>query len=303
VFAHRTVDDIWSFTDDVQGRLCSWEIRSSIFMSDILYIGYSRAGSTYLAGYLNAHPDVAVERWNLANFSEPTKLKSSDKVHVCIDENITSSVASGRRTFLDNLYTLGAWEEIKDQVVISAPITAARLSRLYPHSKILIVIREPVDWLQSVYKYCMAELPALRRSFADFCSTPQGVAHLHAATQDRLIAAYRAEFGAPNVCVLRYEDIGPAFAETLCSFIGVPYRPLPWKVANPTNTTMAQLQRLFPFVEKMLPRVARRALLPVALALPGGRRPMLSSREIKMLRGIYALSQSIPCPDMESPSP
>jgi hypothetical protein len=155
-----------------------------------------------------------------------------------------------------------------------------------------MLIREQADWLHSAYKYSMAELPASQRAFADFCSTPMGIAYLQAGHFDQTIRAYIDVFGNQKVCVLRFEDIVSApkrFAVELCAFIGISQRPIPPSRENETSAQLARIQKLFPIIERF-PRKLKTALKPYATHLPGGRGMIISQREVRFVRSIYAAS-------------
>jgi hypothetical protein len=76
----------------------------------------------------------------------------------------------------------------------------------------------------------------------------------------------------------------------LCAFIGISERPLPHGRENETHAQITRIQRFLPFIEQ-LPRGVKDKLKPRAMRLiPGARRPILSSRDICMLRSMYAAS-------------
>jgi hypothetical protein len=139
----------------------------------------------------------------------------------------------------------------------------------------------------------MSQLPRNRRSFADYCTTPSGIVLLQAGHFDQTIRAYTDAFGSDRVRVMRFEDIGGApkrFAAELCEFIGVAERPLPQRRENETHAQIARIQRFFPLIEG-LPRNVKNALKPHAMRLiPGARGAILSSRDVRMLRSMYAAS-------------
>ena len=191
------------------------------------------------------------------------------------------------------LYVPGAWDRVKHEVVIDPGETARRIYNVHPQAKVLLLIREQADWLQSVYKYVMSQLPWNQRSFADYCATPSGVVLLGAAHFDQTIRPYVDIFGSDRVRVLRFEDIVGApkrFASQLCAFVGISEQPIPQKRENDTHAQIARIQRFFPVIEQ-LPRGVKTALKPYAArVLPGARGAVLSSRDIRILRGMYAVS-------------
>lgn len=270
--------------------------------ADILHIGYPKAASTFVIRFLEAHPEVTVDQFNLSYLldsaaeSSPVVAKPCpNKVHISKDENVAKSICivGELKNWQRNLYVPGGWDLVKDDVVVDPGEAARRMYKVHPHAKVLLLIREQADWLQSVYKYVMSQLPWNRRSFDDYCSTPSGVVLLRAGHFDQTIGAYIDVFGSRRVGVLRFEDIVAApkrFAAELCAFIGVSELPLPDRRENESHAQIARIQRAFPIIEGV-PRTVKSALKPLAASLlPGGRRAILSYRDIRILRGIYAVS-------------
>jgi Sulfotransferase family len=272
--------------------------------ADVLHIGYPKAASTFVGRFLGAHPDVTTDHncvadlllsRSIPNASVVVEKPHPNKIHVSRDESIAESVCVIGK--LENwqryVYVPGGWDSVKDDIVVDPAEAALRLHKVHPDAKVLVLIREQVDWLQSAYKFVMSQLPAAQRTFADYCTTPSGVVFLKAGHFDQTIGAYIDIFGSERVRVLRFEDIGSApkrFAAELCAFIGISERPLPQRRENETHALIARIQRFFPIIER-LPRSVKTTLKPHASRLlPGARGAILSSRDIRMLRSIYAAS-------------
>jgi Sulfotransferase family len=270
--------------------------------ADVLHIGYPKAASTFLVGFLQSHPQITVDQFQLSDLLLPTagalairQKPCPDKVHVSKDENVAESVCvvGDLKNWQRYLYVPGAWDRVKDDVVVDPAEAALRLHKVHPEAKVLIVIREQTDWMQSVYKFVMSQLPWNRRSFTDYCTTPSGIVLLQAGNFDQTIRAYIDIFRSHRVRVLRFEDIistPKRFTAELFGFLGVSDRPIPPRRENETHAQIARIQRFFPFIEQ-LPRGVKDALKPHAMRLiPGARGAILSSRDIGMLRSIYATS-------------
>ena len=270
--------------------------------ADVLHIGYPKAASTFVVRYLESHPEVTVDHYNLSYLlhsigdnSAPVDKPYRNKIHVSKDENIAESVCviGELKNWQRYLYVPGGWDNVKNDIVVNPPEAAARLHKVHPRAKVLLLIREQADWLQSVYKYVISQLPWDRRSFADYCSTPSGIVHLDAGHFDQTISAYVDAFGGDRVQVLRFENIVDApekFVAELCGFMGISERPIPERRENESHAQIANILRFFPIIEG-LPKGVKNTLKPYAeRLLPGGRANILSSRDIRMLRGIYAAS-------------
>jgi Sulfotransferase domain len=270
--------------------------------ADVLHIGYPKAASTFLVGFLQNHPQITVDQFQLSDLLQPSagrlaiqQKPCADKVHVSKDENVAESVCvvGNLSNWQRYLYVPGAWDRVKSDIVVDPAEAALRLHKVHSEAKVLIVIREQADWMQSVYKFVMSQLPWNRRSFTDYCSTPSGIVLLQAGHFDQTIRAYVDIFGSNRVRVLRFEDIRGApnrFTAGLFGFLGVDDRPIPNRRENETHAQIARIQRFFPFIEQ-LPRGVKDSLKPHAMRLiPGSRGSILSTRDIRMLRGIYAAS-------------
>ncbi len=263
--------------------------------TDVLYIGYPKAASVFMVigKFLETHPEVTIDH-NRIGESAAAEL-CRDKIHISRDESIAGSlcVTGDVRNWRRHCHVPGAWDHVKSDILIDPGKAASGLRGIYPNAKILMVIREQPDWLNSVYKYSINQLPAARRSFADYCATPYGVVVLEAGYFDRTIGAYVDIFGSGRVCVLRYEDLVKSreqFAARLCGFIEISERPLPSRRENESHAQIARLLKLFPMIGR-LPRKVKDAIKPQATRLlPGARGSLLSFREIRILRSIYAVS-------------
>jgi Sulfotransferase family len=270
--------------------------------ADVLHIGYPKAASTFLVRFLESHPQITVDQFQLSDLLQPItgtlavrEKPYPDKIHVSKDENVAESVCvvGELKNWQRYLYEPGAWDRVKNDVVVDPAEVALRLHKVHPDAKVLIVIREQTDWMQSVYKFVMSQLPWNHRSFADYCTTPSGIILLQAGHFDQTIRAYIDVFGSNRVHVLRFEDMVGAprrFTAELFGFLGVSDRPIPQRPENETHAQIARIQRFFPFIEQ-LPRGVKNALKPHAMRLiPGARGSILSSRDVRMLRSIYAAS-------------
>jgi hypothetical protein len=272
--------------------------------ADVLYIGYPKAASVFVGKYLESHPEVTTDHnrvlplllrsWH-DDLLVASERPSVNGIHVSRDESVAESlcVIGDPKKWVRYRYIPDAWNFVKDDVVVDPAETASRLREAHPDAKVLMVIRDQVDWFNSIYKYSLSQLPATRRSFSDYCRTPYGSVFLRAGHFDLTIRAYIDIFTAGRICVLRYEDLVNApekFASQLCAFVGISERPVPQQRANESHAQIANLQRIFPIISK-LPRTVKDTIKPHAeRLLPGARGVLLSEKEVGIVRSLYAVS-------------
>jgi hypothetical protein len=108
---------------------------------------------------------------------------------------------------------------------------AHRIKMVYPNSRILVTVRDPIDTLISHYKLDVAEgsyhLPL--EQYLDWERTPYDLVkrrpiYLPDFFYNEMIGLYQNLFDPKNVCVLRYEDMVHApdeYFARLSSFVGV----------------------------------------------------------------------------------
>jgi hypothetical protein len=276
---------------------------SAHVQADVIYIGYPKAASTFVGRFLESHPQVTTDRDLLSpllhgsSIADPGTAMAEkpwpNKIHVSIDEMVALSVClADEETWKSWRLIPGAWDKVKDDVLLDPATAASRLKKNHSRAKVLLLIREQSDWLHSAYKHFLRHLPTTQRTFADFCATPQGIAMLQAGYFDQTIGTYIDVFGSERVRTLRYEDILDApkqFTARLCAFLGVSERPIPQRRENETNVQVARIRRRFPIIDQ-LPAGIKAALKPFAARFPGRRGLLLSSGEVRILRSLYASS-------------
>src|SRR5262249_10959327 len=135
----------------------------TITKADVLHIGYPKAASTYLGVFLDAHPQVTTDHnciipllraRQLAHMPRATAKPSASKIHVSRDENVAESVCvvGDLNNWQCYKYVPDAWPRVKNDVCLDPTEAALRLQRVYSHAKIVLLIREQAEWIQSAYK-------------------------------------------------------------------------------------------------------------------------------------------------------
>ena len=202
---------------------------------DAVFIGPYRAGTTFLRAYFSHHPEIVWTRQ--AQF-------------FLLDENFTEALpyppevpddAEGK-CFIDMFEGVGIGYVMRNNpdwsavgFVPGAPIDgefvrldheemAQRIRSKASDAKILMVLRNQIDWLRSTFLHHITFLPPKRRTFGAFLNTVEGKSAVYAGLFDQTITAYYDAFGRDQVHVMLLEDldVDPQGAlRGLCRFLGV----------------------------------------------------------------------------------
>lgn len=205
--------------------------RPSLFI-----VGHSKSGTTALARFLGAHPSVFMSTPKEPNF---------------FARDFTAGVTEGSFTERSEASYLALFEEARpDQVAGEASasylysrVAAEEIARFNPDAKIIIMLREPVSFLQSYHLQKLKNPPADAEDIWDFeqalaaeedrkhgrrlpprCQVPQLLYYSERVRYAEQVARYLAHFPRENVLVIVYDDFERdnrrVFREVL-SFVGV----------------------------------------------------------------------------------
>ena len=266
--------------------------------ADVLYIGYPRSGSTFLRNYFRHHPQLSYDDQQIAEllyqpaFKPELIGKPNGKVYISCDESICESVCiTGRpEVWSEYLYRPGCFNLVRHDLVIDPREAARRMKVVHPNAKVLIVIREQVDWFSSLHKATISSLPPNQRTFHDYWITPQGIAMRHAGHHDVVIRAWLKFF--EDVLVLRYENLmNPETSKRLCRWLGIDHVPFPPQRVNESHAVVSRLHQKLPFLSA-LPHGVKSALKPLTRFIPGKRTPVLSDADVQMIRENYEQSNA-----------
>ena len=213
---------------------------------DVIFIGFAKAGSSYLQTYLDLHPGIQL-KWEATYFQIDERFNAPGCVYV--EE---SAPHSEELCVIDTDESL-AWggilsegEKVTPEILAEMPYTALstrpwhcdpsetarRIKQTVPDTKILIVIRNQVDWFRSSYLNFVDALTPKNRTFQGFLNTRIGKALLYSGCFNRCIETYFEAFGRDNVRVMLTEELGNGREEPLrelCQFLGVSYVAYPLK--------------------------------------------------------------------------
>ena len=283
------------------------EVEAPERLPDVFFIGYLKAGSTFLHQYLRLHPSVFVDyrAGRFVSRTSPEPLTPSDmaamaaaRTYVAQDEKLCLSVLSTapirKKEFM---FEPELGEHLDDLVEYSPVGMAERIKLRCPDAKILICIREQVDWLESSYRYFLNRMPPRQRTLSDFFRTPRGRLMLRIGHHDELIETYLQVFGSDRVKVLRFEwlrDRPEYFVSQLCGFLEIETHlqfPEPTNVGRSYAVSLAHRLNLPTLGLPKLVSSSGRKLLN-ALPQRAFNKGVLSASDRERLKVIYSASNS-----------
>lgn len=219
-------------------------------LPDVLYIGLQKTGSTFLRAYFASHPGIVWTRQAyrlqsdglVAGYPDAARAEFCEQV-----ANRPSNTSTEHPIWIDMYEGLGMdyvlagadrWDPALMMssaslrniagITVSPPGGIAALRRLLPHARVLLTIRDQVEWIFSNYHHYLSRLPAHRRTLPDFLATIEGRVVLSSVHYDRLVVELFEHFGRDRVCVLTLEEIETdthsALAQ-LSRFLGCAYVP------------------------------------------------------------------------------
>ncbi len=271
---------------------------------DILYIGFPKTASTFIRGFLEFHPDVHVDQRAQAYITAPDRISLADdeaaaiskaRCYVSMAEKIAEGVVfEGDFPWREIMFDATATDRLPGRLEVSPNHWARALAGRFPEAKVLIAIRDQIDWLGSAYRYYVSQLATDRRSFLDFCETPKGMVLLRAGHYDLTIGAYRRAFGADRVAVLRYEALREdrsAFLASLCRFLEVDpmdYQGAPANVGR--SALVTSLHARAPWAGNLPGPLRNLAKSVVNQLSPHAKGASLSESERRFIKATFAAS-------------
>jgi len=210
-----------------------------LYEPNVIFIGYKKGGSTFLRNYFSHHPDIYWTR-NAQFFLSDEKYKLGKSYYLGLINNLPKEY----KCFIDMFEGLSIgyilknstnWSNLgfnpavsieEDYLDPNPTEIARRIKNILPNVKILIVLRNQIDWLRSYYLHHISSLPERKRKFANFLSTLEGKSALYAGLFNITVDAYYKIFGKENVHVMLLEQIKDEKDKSLkelCVFIGVKF--------------------------------------------------------------------------------
>jgi hypothetical protein len=195
-------------------------------------VGAPKSGTTALASYLDQHPEVFVAAKELSYFGSDLVFRTANggRWHI------------GYETYLKWFADHGAERYRADRSVFSlySQRAAAEIHAYDPDSRIVALLRNPVDQMHSQHSEMLFQGEEDIASFADAlaaeddrargervppgCQKAFGLLYRRIARYHDQLARYLERFGPDQVCVVLYDDLvadAPAAYRGVLEFLGV----------------------------------------------------------------------------------
>lgn len=216
-------------------------------LPNAVYVGNMRSGSTFVRSFLEAHPDIRWTRraWcfqlgdtdaeRCAAYRRALDSPSTSACHVDMYESLFlgqyfRSSPPGDFSKRESPEWETAWAVAPNHDLAAGPMAiepgevARRVRACVPSARVLIVLREQVAWMRSMYRHYLRSLPRRQRDFSDFLTTLDGQAAWLALRYDDAVEPYLDGFGSDSVLVMLFEELAgepSAALDRLCDFLGV----------------------------------------------------------------------------------
>ncbi|MBK1827810.1 sulfotransferase family protein [Haloferula rosea] len=207
-------------------------------MPDFIIIGAAKSGTTSLAQYLGQHSEVCISKLKEARYlaypEGPPDYRGygprGDEIMRIYRETMPRSMAEYEALFDQALPSQLTGEASPAYLYLEG--TAARISELYPDTKVIAILRNPVERAYSSYLHMRRE-DAEDVSFREALNLePSRIAEgaglpYHYASMGfyaRQLAPYFEAFDSSRIAVFFYEDFASRTAEVLaaiCRFLDI----------------------------------------------------------------------------------
>ena len=185
---------------------------------DFIYVGHPRSGSGCLEGYLKGHPDVFMARKEMHYFGADLEFNDPPR---------------DRENYLAQFRGAGAFRrtgEASTWLLVSRT-AAAEIKAHAPDVRILIMLRNPVDWLYSLHSHmvyaayedildfgeALEAVPERRegRRMPRWPSPPIGVLYTDLVRYHDQVRRYLDVFGEEQTLILLFDEFRDAPDQTL----------------------------------------------------------------------------------------
>lgn len=129
------------------------------------------------------------------------------------DEQRASTYLHDRKSQPSNRHRVCVFSEelLSYSKTMPPELSAGRIKGLFPNARVILVLRNPFEWLQSIYFFNLKRRkPSVLQGFNEWLaselSKPPHESELATLAVDRLSAGYAELFGVDAIKVMRYED-------------------------------------------------------------------------------------------------
>jgi hypothetical protein len=227
---------------------------SDEFKQPLLHIGYHKTGSSWLQQSVFENTAAGFLRVGVEGKGKLTHLIAGNPFENTREKTRENTEARIRKAQARDLVPVISWERLSGTPHsggFDSKIIADRLAAAFPNARVLIVIREQVSMLVSIYKQYIRAGGAA--TFRQYVTRPPGPRRVPLFRFDfleyhRLIGYYQQLFGADHVLVLQYELLRTqpeTFLGRIGEFVGVPATASKFEQVNvsPSALTLSFLKR------------------------------------------------------------
>lgn len=226
----------------------------------------------------------------------------ADAVHMWINDELTRKYPNDHQAV-----TVLSHEELSGhpngyRLVDSATI-AENLWRLFPQAKILVIVRNQLDYLMSMYTYRVAIKGYETRSFTRYIQEEGEKGLLDHLEYHRLVERYQELFGASQILVLPMEMLKKnpkELYDKLFTFLRVPHREIrqsePMNVSTKSSLVISiwrPINWMFSVLLRMMIFLARKESEAYPFRKFRYSYYHLKRKATKMLNGLFRSSKSL----------
>jgi hypothetical protein len=176
------------------------------------HVGFHKTGTTFLQRNLfSRHPDLELRNTQLFFLEDKLFCKGEDYYREMFHGNAPGKrLMESSESFSGHMFGLGEYETV-----------GLRIREICPGAKVLLMIRNQIGMVESLYKQYIKERGIL--DFEGFLGSSKGEGVLSKVRYLDQVRFYKDTFGE-NLMIAAYEDLAgnlKGFLETLYAFIGV----------------------------------------------------------------------------------
>lgn len=224
---------------------------------NLFIVGFPRSGTTSLHNYLGKHEDIQMSRIKEIAFFSKDFIKNKYVLDnwPCPNTNkeyLSFFKKSKKRYFGEST-----------PFYIFSSVAASKIHNYNPNSKIIIIIREPLDFLCSMYVWGIMKGYERKKNFVDFLNRPVKMKNNKSnfketvftrANYSYYIKQFIKCFPKKNIKIILYDHLKNSPSETykeLLVFLNLPFKKIPFKVYNRSYTSKDFNPNKFKFGLKM----------------------------------------------------